>query len=156
MTDKSSKIKQNILLFMLKEVIDNVNALFSLLYFMRLYTSFNSLSQNVELAAIKFVRASCWFPGFILILRFLSSLWLSLPLSFLTLSYILCQLQETKNKVFKTCSKQKEYKNSLSLIRLSITVVNLVAYKIAINLQRKKIRNCSNCFNVPSTLEWVP
>lgn len=59
MTDKSSKIKQNILLFMLKEVIDNVNALFSLLYFMRLYTSFNSLSQNVELAAIKFVRASC-------------------------------------------------------------------------------------------------
>lgn len=31
---------------------------------MRLYTSFNSLSQNVKLAAIKFVRASCWISWF--------------------------------------------------------------------------------------------
>lgn len=32
MTDNSSKIKQNLLLFMLKEVTDNVNALFTVFY----------------------------------------------------------------------------------------------------------------------------
>lgn len=37
MTDKSSKIKENLLLFMLKEVTDNVNALFFTVFYEALY-----------------------------------------------------------------------------------------------------------------------
>lgn len=129
---------------------------FSLLYFMRLYTSFNSLSQNVELAALNLWELLVGFPGFILILRFVSSLWLSLPSSFLTLPIFCVSYKKQKPRFSKLGLKQKEYKNSLYLIRLSVTVAKLLTYSWAMNLQRKKIRKHSDCLNVPRTLEWVP